>query len=138
MDKTLTAQGIAIRVTQGLRTMAQQDALYAQGRSLPGHIVTNATGGYSAHNFGYAVDLCPGMRNSPIWEPNFDASSPDYQAMAKSGEAELLTWGGSWTSLKDFPHFQLAEFPVTPTDSMRLAYQKGGNEAVWALYPIGA
>ena len=49
--------GIRIKVTSGLRTYAQQDALYAQGRTKPGNIVTNVKGGYSSHNFGIAFDV---------------------------------------------------------------------------------
>ena len=41
----------------GTRTYAEQDALYAQGRSKPGPIVTNVKGGYSNHNFGIAGDF---------------------------------------------------------------------------------
>src|SRR5579859_3440231 len=44
--------GIAIKIISGLRTYEQQDALYAQGRSKPGQIVTKAKGGQSNHNFG--------------------------------------------------------------------------------------
>jgi len=38
-------QYAAIRIVQGLRTFEEQDALYAQGRSKPGNIVTNSRGG---------------------------------------------------------------------------------------------
>src|SRR5690606_22511724 len=41
----------------GHRTWAEQDALYAQGRTKPGSIVTNAKGGQSNHNFGIAMDF---------------------------------------------------------------------------------
>ena len=51
------ANGIHIRVSQGLRSWEQQDLLYAQGRTDAGKVVTNARGGQSAHNFGYAVDI---------------------------------------------------------------------------------
>ena len=37
------AVGISIKVISGLRTYAEQDALYAKGRTTPGTIVTNAT-----------------------------------------------------------------------------------------------
>ncbi|MEK4006105.1 M15 family metallopeptidase [Paenibacillus sp. FSL H3-0333] len=50
-------KGIYIRITQGLRTIAEQNALYAQARTTKGPIVTNAKGGYSWHNFGYAIDF---------------------------------------------------------------------------------
>ena len=38
---------MAVRIVQGLRTIAEQDALYAQGRTKPGPIVTKAKGGSS-------------------------------------------------------------------------------------------
>ena len=50
-------RGIDIFVTQGVRTIAEQDAIYAQGRTAPGPIVTQAKGGQSMHNFGVAFDI---------------------------------------------------------------------------------
>lgn len=35
-------QGLKIKIGETLRTVAEQDALYAQGRTQPGNIVTNA------------------------------------------------------------------------------------------------
>jgi peptidoglycan L-alanyl-D-glutamate endopeptidase CwlK len=48
---------MAIRIVQGLRTIDEQNALYAQGRTKPGNKVTNAKGGSSYHNYGLAVDF---------------------------------------------------------------------------------
>ncbi len=42
MAATLLQEGIEIRVVQGLRTHDEQAALYAQGRTAPGSIVTDA------------------------------------------------------------------------------------------------
>lgn len=50
---------LKIRVVQGFRTFAEQDALYAQGRTKPGKIVTYSPAGASYHNWGIAVDFCP-------------------------------------------------------------------------------
>ncbi len=55
--KAKLAPNCAIRIVQGLRTIAEQDALYAQGRTKPGKIVTNARGGSSYHNYGVAIDF---------------------------------------------------------------------------------
>lgn len=42
----------------GFRSFAEQDKLYAQGRTNKSKpIVTNARGGYSAHNYGLAIDF---------------------------------------------------------------------------------
>ena len=54
-NKVLTGSA-KVRITQGLRTIAEQDALYAKGRTTPGKKVTNAKGGQSVHNYGFAVD----------------------------------------------------------------------------------
>jgi peptidoglycan L-alanyl-D-glutamate endopeptidase CwlK len=65
---TLAAEGHKVEVVQGLRTFAEQDALFAQGRTKPGKKVTKAKGGQSNHNYGLAVDLCPFVGTEPKWE----------------------------------------------------------------------
>lgn len=50
--------GVQVRITHGLRTVAEQNALFAIGRTKPGKIVTNARGGDSFHNYGLALDFC--------------------------------------------------------------------------------
>jgi peptidoglycan L-alanyl-D-glutamate endopeptidase CwlK len=94
------AQGIEVKVISGHRTYEEQDKLYAQGRSKPGQIVTKARGGYSNHNFATAFDIGIFKGKEYLGE------SPDYARVGKIGEALGLTWGGSWKSFKDEPHFQ--------------------------------
>lgn len=95
------AAGITIRVLSGLRSFAEQDALYAQGRTAPGPIVTKARGGYSNHNFGIAFDV-------GVFEGNrYLADSPKYKAVGVLGMDLGLEWGGSWKTIVDQPHFQL-------------------------------
>jgi len=53
----LEKRNVTARIVQGLRTWAEQDALYAQGRTAPGKIVTNAKAGQSYHNYGRIVLL---------------------------------------------------------------------------------
>lgn len=50
-------KGLRLRISQGLRTISEQDALYSQGRTTKGKIVTNAKGGQSYHNYGLAFDF---------------------------------------------------------------------------------
>ncbi len=121
------------RVAQGLRTFAEQDALYAQGRTAPGHVVTNARGGWSNHNFGCAVDCYPFLQGRS-GDVNFNPSSAQFQAMVAALKAQGLAWGGDWHDPFDPPHFQLAHVPVTPTDADRAAFVRGGLKAVWAQY----
>ena len=93
--------GITINIISGTRTYAEQDALYAQGRTKAGNIVTNARGGYSNHNFGIAFDI--GVFSGNRYLPE----SPLYKAVGALGMELGLEWGGNWTSIVDQPHFQL-------------------------------
>jgi peptidoglycan LD-endopeptidase CwlK len=95
------SQSIRIKIISGLRTVEEQDALFAQGRTTPGPIVTHARGGFSNHNFGIAFDV-------GVYESNrYLGESPKYAVVGALGQALGLEWGGTWTSIVDQPHFQL-------------------------------
>lgn len=95
------ASGITIKVINGLRSYAEQDALYAQGRSAPGPVVTNARAGYSNHNFGIAFDI-------GVFEGSrYLSDSPKYKAVGVLGVDLGLEWGGNWRTIVDQPHYQL-------------------------------
>lgn len=96
-------------VTDGVRTLEQQMALYAQGRTMPGHIVTNCDGVLKRSNhqphddgFGHAVDCCFVLNGVPSW----DKSLPWilYGGMAQQ---QGLVWGGTFKTLVDLPHVEL-------------------------------
>jgi hypothetical protein len=132
--EVLSAALTYFRVAQGLRTYAEQDALYAQGRTAPGVVVTRARAGFSNHNFGCAVDCYPfvqGQDGALDWDQN----SAQFRVMVEALQDQGLVWGGTWVSMPDAPHFQLADVPVTPTEEDRAAFAQGGLKAVWALYP---
>ncbi len=95
------AAGITIKVISGLRSYAEQEALYAKGRTRPGPKVTNARGGYSNHNFGIAFDI--GVFDGSRYVPE----SSRYKAIGALGAELGLEWGGNWKTIKDEPHFQL-------------------------------
>ncbi|MEK4473368.1 M15 family metallopeptidase [Paenibacillus sp. FSL R7-0048] len=106
------ARGVPILITQGLRTIAEQDALYAQGRTKPGNIVTNAKGGSSYHNFGLAIDfallLSDGKQVS--WDLKRDGDGDkvdDWTEVVQEAKALGFEWGGDFVSIKDAPHFQI-------------------------------
>ena len=46
-----------VRIAQGLRTFAEQDALYAQGRTKPGKKVTNAKGAPSVIGSLFSINF---------------------------------------------------------------------------------
>lgn len=93
--------GIVVKIICGTRTYAEQTALYAQGRTTPGPIVTDAPAGFSNHNFGIAFDV--GIFNGGVYLED----SPLYAKVGALGRAQGLEWGGDWTSFTDAPHFQL-------------------------------
>lgn len=98
------------RVICGFRTIAEQNALYKQGRTAPGKIVTNAKGGYSIHNYGLAFDFClivDGKYASWEWLKDFDKDkTPDWMEFVDLFKANGYEWGGDWKSFKDRPHLQ--------------------------------
>src|ERR1017187_6107649 len=73
MTEILAGENIDIRVVQSLRSWDEQAALYAEGRTTPGSIVTNAQPGHSWHNFALAVDVAPFDGGIPDWNSNHPA-----------------------------------------------------------------
>ena len=102
-------------ITQGLRTIPEQDALYAQGRTKPGKKVTNAKGGQSVHNYGFAVDFALGVdtNGDGVFEACSFDTRKDFDSDKQSDWMEVVVemkkrgwnWGGDWSSFKDLPHF---------------------------------
>lgn len=98
-------RGHRLVVTQGLRTYQEQDALYAQGRTKPGKVVTWARGGESWHNFGRALDVAFLVDGSPSWNEGLP-----WESVGMVGEAVGLEWGGRNRGGKiDRPHFQFRD-----------------------------
>jgi peptidoglycan LD-endopeptidase CwlK len=126
VKRAIEISEIDFKVTDGVRTPAQQKALYAKGRTAPGpkvtwtlnsrHLVNKATG------FGHAVDLLPAPYD---WVLKDDPTTPEVDdnfkkvadAMFEAG-GELgiaIRWGANWdrdTKIRekgetDNPHFEL-------------------------------
>jgi|SRR6186713_3103368 len=91
---------ITLRVVQGLRTIKEQNDMYAKGRTTPGPKVTNAKGGSSYHNYGLAIDLAE-LKDGKI---NWDFQ---YELLLPFAKKYNLVWGGSFTTIIDRPHFEL-------------------------------
>lgn len=114
------ARGVPIIITQGLRTIEYQNELYAQGRTKPGPIVTNAKGGRSFHNYGVAIDfalLLPDGR-SCSWDMSRDGNGnkqKDWMEVVDEAKQLGFEWGGDWTHFRDYPHLQMT-FGLTIND----------------------
>lgn len=109
-------QGLNMKIGECFRSKEEQDALYAQGRTEPGNIVTNAPGSsYSSmHQWGVAFDF---FKNVPGHE--FDDTS-FFNRVGALGKSLGLEWGGDWTSPVDKPHLQLADWGSTPAKLKKL------------------
>ena len=122
----LAGQGYKLEVTQGLRTVEEQNALYAQGRTRRGVPVTDARGGYSYHNYGLAVDFALVMPNGKLGWPE---PHPVWAAIGREAALHGLEWGGSWRK-PDLPHVQLK--PVPPVSLCYSLYLRAGLALVWS------
>ena len=96
--------GIDVIITSTYRDLESQSALYAQGRTTKGDIVTNAKAGQSFHNYRVAFDFVPIIGGKCIWN--------DISLFTKCGriaEALGLEWAGSWSGkFKEYAHCQFS------------------------------
>jgi peptidoglycan L-alanyl-D-glutamate endopeptidase CwlK len=103
----LAAAGTPMFVVVGLRTVADQQADYAKGRTAPGPIVTMCDGvrhpsphQVKADGFGHAVD-------SAFIGPDPFALTHPWEAYGEALEARGLTWGGRFSHPVDLDHAEL-------------------------------
>lgn len=95
-------EGILLVITEGRRTLERQRALYAQGRTEPGPIVTWTM--KSRHLAGEAFDVGVLVKGVLAW-PDDDAL---WERIGQLGEAAGLRWGGRWKGgQRDRPHFEV-------------------------------
>ena len=89
------------------RTVEEQAALYAKGRTAPGGIVTQLDGTIrkSKHNAhpARAVDVAVVINGKVSWDP------AQYAPLGPLAERYGLIWGGTWDTFKDYPHLELPD-----------------------------
>lgn len=109
--------GLKIGISECFRTVEEQDALYAQGRTTAGSIVTNAKGSsYSSHHqWGTAFDF---YRNDG--QGAYNDNDGFFSKVGALGVKLGLEWGGNWTSPVDKPHFQLPQWGGTTATLKKL------------------
>ncbi|EBN4455651.1 M15 family metallopeptidase [Salmonella enterica] len=101
----LSLSAVDFGVTEGLRSMAREKEMVAEGHSETMH---------SRHLTGHAVDVVAYVNGAVSW----DWSLYEQIAVAfKQASASLgvpVEWGGDWKTLKDGAHFQLpwATYPA--------------------------
>jgi peptidoglycan L-alanyl-D-glutamate endopeptidase CwlK len=88
-------------VTSTYRDHESQTALYNQGRTTPGKVVTNAKAGQSWHNHRCALDVVPLVNGKAIWD-----DQAVWKQIGEIGKSCGLEWAGDWKTFKEYPHFQ--------------------------------
>lgn len=94
---TAVKLGGAIEITNTFRTFATQQALYAEGRTTAGAVVTQAQGGESYHNYGLAFDIA--ITSLPAG----DTQESFYAHLGTFFESIGGVWGGDFA---DDDHFE--------------------------------
>jgi len=109
-EREMRRAGIDFIVTCTFRSNDEQRQLYAQGRTAPGKIVTNALPGQSKHNktldgkpLAEAFDIVIMNNGKPDW----NVKNPNWEKAGAIGESVGLEWAGRWKTFKEYPHFQL-------------------------------
>jgi peptidoglycan L-alanyl-D-glutamate endopeptidase CwlK len=118
-------EGYVLRVSQGFRSFAEQDKLFAKRPK-----VTNARGGQSMHNYGLAVDFVFIVNGKVSWDERF------YKNIGRWANQVGLTWGGNWKFV-DMPHCQLTNLPSFRYLLETYRAAGGGDRgivAVWKKY----
>lgn len=111
-------EGIDLLVTSTYRDNESQTALYEQGRTKAGRIVTNAKAGQSFHNYRLAFDVVPIVNGKPQWN-----DFRTFQKIGAIGKSVGLDWAGDWKTFKELAHFQW-------TGGLSLAQLKAGKRPV--------
>lgn len=96
------AQGLNVIITSTYRSSEEQNALYAQGRTKPGAVVTNAKGGDSYHNWKVALDFAPVVNGVVPWN-----NKALFLRIADIGVKCGFESGAYWTTFLDLPHLQM-------------------------------
>ncbi|WP_163539412.1 M15 family metallopeptidase [Gracilibacillus sp. YIM 98692] len=103
--------GITVVITDGFRSVDEQNSIYAQGRQTEGNIVTYARGGESYHNYGLAIDFAlQNKQGGIIWDLQYDGNengNSDWMEVVKIAKSLGFKWGGDFTRFKDYPHLQM-------------------------------
>lgn len=94
-------EGIDVLITSTYRDAAAQTALFEQGRTKPGKIVTRARAGQSYHNWRVAFDFVPIVNGKAVWNDN-----DLWQRCGEIAEGVGLEWAGRWVKFKEMPHCQ--------------------------------
>lgn len=97
-ERALKLSTVDFGITEGLRTSARQQELFALHKSQ-----TLA----SRHITGHAIDVVAFVRGKITWNwAEYEVIAVAFKAAAKELSIPI-EWGGDWPNFRDGPHFQL-------------------------------
>lgn len=103
--------GITILITDGFRSIEEQNVIYAKGRTEEGPIVTQVQGGHSYHNYGLAIDFAlRTTKGKVVWDMKYDGNGngkSDWMEVVEIAKQLGFSWGGDWDNFPDYPHLQM-------------------------------
>lgn len=127
------ARGRDYYAISGLRSFDEQATLYAQGRTTPGKIVTNARPGFSSHQYGIAVDFCldADLARAGL-QPAWDIAQ--YDLLAAEARALGLDAAYYWQTFREGPHVQLdVNARGLSLAALKAEHDRRGMPGVWRL-----
>ncbi len=148
-EQFLDARGLTLRITEGVRTFAQQWAVWGQGRvkNKSGvwtitdirKIVTFSRPGESYHQYGLAIDVAFSGTDpylEKLTKQQSDIIWLDYGRICRDNH---LVWGGDWKKRIDRPHCELTY--GLSVHELQSIYELSGFKGVFAkckqLYDCG-
>lgn len=118
-EKKCKEAGLNVLITETFRTVAEQNALYAKGRTTSGKIVTNCKGNeyQSPHQWGCAFDFCENVKGKEYANASF------FKKCGAIGKSIGLFWGGDFRTFYDSPHLEYPKYIVgNSTSTLKKKY----------------
>jgi peptidoglycan LD-endopeptidase CwlK len=106
------AVDLNMQIHSAYRSPAEQDGIFAQGRTKPGKIATNARGtpqAQSMHCYKVAVDAHFDQNQDGMAEWDEKLYKKVWEECLKKGlDKRGLAWAGNWQSFKETAHFEVS------------------------------
>lgn len=133
-ERRLAIDHLPFFLFEGYRSFDRQAELYAQGRTSPGKIVTNAKPGDSIHQYALAGDyVADGATDKLGVQWSWENRNGIYQRMGAVAQDCGLIWGGEWKRFPDLPHIEMPG--LTLSEIKEIYRQSGGDlKVVWEHY----
>ncbi len=88
---------LPVYVIWAYRTTLEQDLLYRYGRTAPGKMLTQHRAGFSAHNYGRALDFCLVHRNKLVdWQEVYPDREWRHKWIKVIKRFEAEGWEAGW------------------------------------------